>query len=170
MIKFRQCIFPVGQGGFSMGFLTKTDHNNIDRILYNYVYDCGSIDLSELDRELAQVEELLMKDNLLINTVFISHLDADHINGFDKLCKIINGNIKNIILPYIDSKEQLYLIAVALSENKLSESYFQFITDTNKWIKDRAPKAKIFKLRAKKILSSPFPLLRTIVLGQKIQM
>ena len=126
----------------------------------------------KLHRELAQVEELLMKDNLLINTVFISlsHLDADHINGFDKLCKIINGNIKNIILPYIDSKEQLYLIAVALSENKLSESYFQFITDTNKWIKDRAPKAKIFKLRAKKILSSPFPLLRRIVLGQKIQM
>ena len=157
MIKFRQCIFPVGQGGFSMGFLTKTDHNNIDRILYNYVYDCGSIDLIELNRELAQVKKLLMKDNLLINTVFISHLDADHINGFDKLCKIINGNIKNIILPYIDSKEQLYLIAVALSENKLSESYFQFITDTNKWIKDRAPKAKIFKLRAKKNIEQPFP-------------
>lgn len=157
MIKFRQCIFPVGQGGFSMGFLTKTDHNNIGRILYNYVYDCGSIDLSELDRELAQVEELLMKDNLLINTVFISHLDADHINGFNKLCKIVNGNIKNIILPYIDSKEQLYLIAVALSENKLSESYFQFITDTNKWIKDRAPEAKIFKLRAKKNIEQPFP-------------
>lgn len=157
MIKFRQCIFPVGQGGFSMGFLTKTDHNNVDRILYNYVYDCGSIDLSELNRELAQVKKLLMKDNLLINTVFISHLDADHINGFDKLCKIINGNIKNIILPYIDSKEQLYLIAVALSENKLSESYFQFITDTNKWIKDRAPKAKIFKLRAKKNIEQPFP-------------
>lgn len=157
MIKFRQCIFPVGQGGFSMGFLTKTDHNNIGRILYNYVYDCGSIDLSELDRELAQVEELLMKDNLLINTVFISHLDADHINGFNKLCKIVNGNIKNIILPYIDRKEQLYLIAVALSENKLSESYFQFITDTNKWIKDRAPEAKIFKLRAKKNIEQPFP-------------
>ena len=157
MIKFRQCIFPVGQGGFSMGFLTKTDHNNVDRILYNYVYDCGSIDLSELNRELAQVKKLLMKDNLLINTVFISHLDADHINGFDKLCKIINGNIKNIILPYIDSKEQLYLIAVALSENKLSESYFQFITDTNKWIKDRAPEAKIFKLRAKKNIEQPFP-------------
>lgn len=113
----------------------------------------------KLHRELAQVEELLMKDNLLINTVFISlsHLDADHINGFDKLCKIINGNIKNIILPYIDSKEQLYLIAVALSENKLSESYFQFITDTNKWIKDRAPEAKIFKLRAKKNIEQPFP-------------
>lgn len=76
--------------------------------MYNYVYDCGSIDLSELDRELAQVEELLMKDNLLINTVFISHLDADHINGFNKLCKIVNGNIKNIILPYIDIVKNSY--------------------------------------------------------------
>ena len=56
--------------------------------LYTYVYDCGSDQLNALRSELDAAHSHFPEGgDAWIDTVFISHLDADHVNGFDSLCE-----------------------------------------------------------------------------------
>jgi len=84
--RFRQSVWAVGQGGFTMGSLYE-EGSSVKR-LYTYVYDCGSDQLNALRSELDAAHSHFPEGgDAWIDTVFISHLDADHVNGFDSLCE-----------------------------------------------------------------------------------
>lgn len=68
---FHKRLFPVGQGGFSLGGLRGRDGS----LLYSYVYDCGSDQLNALRREMDVAKSLFNIDEKYIDVVYISHLD-----------------------------------------------------------------------------------------------
>lgn len=136
---FHKRLFPVGQGGFSLGGLRESDGS----LLYSYVYDCGSDQLNALRREMDVAKSLFNIDEKHIDVVYVSHLDSDHINGFDHLCQLVDNKIRKVVLPYLDIHDSYYLIASELCSNSTSGLFMEFLVDPVKWVKSRLPEADI---------------------------
>lgn len=94
-----KCFYPIGQGAFySETHRTDSGENIV------IVYDCGSDNLSDLEREI---------DNFgfrKIDYLVISHFHRDHINGIPSLLK--KGiQIKKVFIPKLTNSEKaLYFI------------------------------------------------------------
>lgn len=92
---------PVGQGSFYTG---KLEIGFNSRNQFNFVFDCGTIS----DRNNLRIARNNFKSNLnskLLNILFISHLDDDHVNGIKEL---LNGIICNdVYMPYLTPFERL---------------------------------------------------------------
>ncbi|HGM5293802.1 TPA: hypothetical protein ACKP0P_000331 [Serratia marcescens] len=140
---FKKSIFAVGQGGFSMGVLYGKDKR---KPIYSYIYDCGSIQVSSLESEIVTAIERLPTDEENINTVFISHLDADHINGFDKVCEHVDRRIEKVVIPYLDIISKYYEVAHSLNTNNCTGLFFSFLENPITWIKNRIPNVEIIQL------------------------
>lgn len=150
---FHKRLFPVGQGGFSLGGLRGRDGS----LLYSYVYDCGSDQLNALRREMDVAKSLFNIDEKYIDVVYISHLDSDHINGFDHLCQLVDNKIRKVVLPYLDIHDSYYLIASELCSNSTSGLFMEFLIDPVKWIKSRLPEADISLLYPSDIDDNFYP-------------
>ena len=109
MIKVTRNFYPIGQGAFYHEELNLPDNQNI-----NVIYDCGSFNKSCLIN--------VIKDNFagkMIDAVFISHLDNDHINCLDDLLKI--ARVRHVYFPIISSEEKVMNL---FSVNKIFDYYF----------------------------------------------
>lgn len=135
MFQFTKSVWAVGQGGFASGVL-KDDKQ---QLLFSYVYDCGSDQSRELVREIdfarQQCDEL--------SVVFLSHLDTDHVNGFDRLCGAFNDRINEVVLPYLDNVSRYYMVARELGNKAPSFQLLEFLVDPEVWIRRRLPNASI---------------------------
>lgn len=142
---FRQTIWAVGQGGFSMGSLYL--NSTSQRRLYTYVYDCGSDQLNALRREMGSARNHFdASESGSIDVVFLSHLDSDHVNGFDALCEAFNRQIDRVVLPYLDFESRYYLAGAAMANQNASGLFLEFLVDPVKWIQTRLPNADIVLL------------------------
>ena len=97
-------IHPIGQGAF----YTERFVDDNDTTIANVVYDCGcGIRLSK------QSESLItsaFKGSDKIDILFISHFDADHVNGIMALKN--NGiKIKFVVMPFVAPEEIDFLLA-----------------------------------------------------------
>lgn len=102
MNKFR--FMNVGQGLFYHGRISG----------FNFVYDCGSTSplRNQYLNNCIQSEFLPNED---IEYVFISHLDEDHINGYNLLRRY--ANVKRLILPYLGNNSLfVYLFLMCLCD------------------------------------------------------
>ena len=82
-MRMKRTFHSVGQGAFY------TERFNIGNRKINVVYDCGTTTAPKekiIEREISNV----FKKNEEIHALFISHLDADHINGIEYLAKYCN--------------------------------------------------------------------------------
>lgn len=111
MNKFR--FMNVGQGLFYHGRIGD----------FNFVYDCGSTSpLSNQYLNNCIQSEFLPKED--IEYVFISHLDKDHINGYNLLRRY--ANVKRLILPYLGNDRLfVYLFLMCLCDE--DDELFQHI-------------------------------------------
>jgi hypothetical protein len=109
-------VLPIGQGNFAIEKFSD----------FTAVFDCGS------KTDIALVHEEIDKnffDGEKIDTVFVSHLDCDHINGIDYLIK--KCTVKSIVIPYLYRE----LILISFIYNKLfnipynTSSFLSFIYD-----------------------------------------
>lgn len=96
----KRSFLPVGQGAFY------TEQFTYDSQKVNVIYDCGST--TDIKKVEEQIENRFSK-NEIINAVFLSHLDRDHINGLPYLLKYCI--VKNLFFPLItkESKGMLRL-------------------------------------------------------------
>ena len=133
--QFQKSVWAVGQGGFSSGVLRGSD----GEVVYSYVYDCGSNQLNPLRREIALAKTCCDK----ISTVFLSHLDADHVNGFDTLCQAFDQRIDEVVLPYLDQVTRYYLVSQAMVDGSASGLFLDFVIEPQAWIRARLPNALI---------------------------
>lgn len=91
-MKMTRTFQPVGQGAFYTEQFCKDDGGS-----FNIVYDCGS---DSLDYEsLSKVIQNSFAKGTVIDAVFISHFDNDHVNGLPELMK--NFWVKKIFLPVV---------------------------------------------------------------------
>ena len=89
---------PVGQGAFYTEQFSKDDGE-----AFNVVYDCGSDSLDI--QSLSKVIKKSFPKESIIDAVFISHFDNDHVNGLPELMR--NFKIKKILLPLITGAAEI---------------------------------------------------------------
>ena len=87
---------PVGQGAFYCEQFSVAGPEKI-----NIVYDCGS--LTSVSFVEHQIKYNFQEDEV-IHAVFLSHLDADHINGLPYLLKYCN--VKKIFFPLLTEENK----------------------------------------------------------------
>lgn len=111
-MEFKRVFHPVGQGAF----FTETFFNKEEGYGSTIVYDCGSISSKEL---LYREIDNFKNEHKSFNILFISHFDADHVNGLKRLLEkdvIDKGFIDFLIKNYsieryeIENLIRLYLV------------------------------------------------------------
>ena len=121
-------ILPVGQGAF---YVEKFKNGK------NIVYDCGSMGNEKKIKELI---EKCFKRNKVIEAIFISHLDKDHMSGVKDL--LSKCEVKRICFPLITEEIKQALKIKIMIEEATGNSYSDFIKE---FIED--PEAAIKKIK-----------------------
>lgn len=104
---------PVGQGAF---YCEQFDVNSEERV--NVIYDCGSATDEQLVEQ--QIRNTFEKGEI-IHAVFISHLDADHINGIPYLLKYCN--VKKMFFPLITRTDVKYMMLHNMVKGETRDSF-----------------------------------------------
>lgn len=101
IMEVQRVIHPIGQGAFY------TESIHIDGSVCNIVYDCGSGSGKNAPALLKREISSFYNENDVIDILFISHFDNDHINGISELRKKVS-RIKNIVVPLVDCDDIWY--------------------------------------------------------------
>lgn len=114
-----QTQFAVGQGGLHLAQLQLSDYvqgPDVPSKPLSVVYDCGGHgDPAALRRGLQMLRRSLPSGNdgvtEHLDVLVLSHLHADHINGFKRLVAGVPLTIGKLIIPHYDDEHQLALLA-----------------------------------------------------------
>ena len=100
-MKIFRTIHPVGQGAFySEEFMCeKTGDSAL------IVYDCGSTDTVQLKCKISS----FFAKRKVIDILFISHFDNDHVNGIAEI-RNLGVKIKTVVVPLIDKNDRWFYI------------------------------------------------------------
>lgn len=91
---FKRVLHPVGQGAF----FTEHFFDSAGNAFFNVVYDCGEkSSTNHVDREIDNTLNLGGKPEV-IDVMFISHLDEDHINGIGHLVNVGCLTAKSVVI------------------------------------------------------------------------
>lgn len=116
MTQILRTFHPVGQGAF----YTETHRDCYTQNQINIVYDCGT-KTKEIN-----IENVIHKaffQNTVIDILFISHFDEDHISGIYELKN--RCTIKKVVIPLIPQEDRLLFIIT----NEISSPYKEIITN-----------------------------------------
>lgn len=120
---------PVGQGFFHVGWIqpVKAEEG------FFYVYDCGAMAeyTSARNREIGKLVAHIGR-RARLDFLVISHMDADHVNGVEKLVTDGAFNVDTVMMPLVDMKERLLAFASVAHhdpESARSSFYREFIVD-----------------------------------------
>ena len=127
-VRFWHKQYPVGQGGFHVGHV-RLGSSRISPT-FRWAYDCGSVQRTPLEREIRRVTARKSLDVL-----FLSHLDNDHVSGVDQL--VSNTTVRQVVLPYLEDHDRVFLLAAAASARTLSGNYIGMLSDPLSWFGDR---------------------------------
>ena len=122
-------IHPIGQGAFYSEKIMEGDRN-----IANVVYDCGS----ELKQSISEKGEILIntvfKKKDVIDILFISHFDLDHVNGIVKLYERVK-HIQYVVMPLLSSREKDYYITIYEAFDKTG-NLIKIFKDTKTFFKN----------------------------------
>lgn len=112
---------PIGQGAFYSERFFDFEERTL-----NIVYDCGVEKVEERHKKIVRAS--FTKDDI-IDYLFISHLDDDHISLVKTLKESVQ-RIYNVVLPYIDREDIELQYALSLISNDSNTLYFW------RWLRD----------------------------------
>ena len=136
--------YPIGQGCFHAGDIRWTDEVSGFPEDFHYVYDCGSSDGS------AVLEDAIVawrSQAHRLDALFVSHLDADHVNGIDRLLGSVTA--QTVYIPYLDDAAVVLDIVEADIVGALSASLIEARMDPGSWFGRRGVASVVL------VLSSP---------------
>lgn len=105
----------VGQGGFHTSSFEIHDENSPDRLRHSFelVFDCGTVSKGPDGRDpkdfIAERIDAYQNTGDVVDALFISHLDSDHLNGAATLCNV--REVLQVFLPYFQQEEMALFIA-----------------------------------------------------------
>ncbi len=123
--------YPVGQGCFHAGHIQAAPDESGVAADFRYIYDCGSTNL----RALAGVVDTYRMKGSSVNALFVSHLDADHVNGLDRLLGVVSVN--TVYIPYVDQAVSILDIVEADLEGAVSASLIEAKIAPGSWFGSR---------------------------------
>lgn len=95
--KVTRIFHPVGQGAFY------SERHDVDGQKFNIIYDCGSFNV----RQGTKVVEEAFDENEIIDSLFISHFDFDHISLLQTLIR--RCQMRKVVLPLLHEDVRLAL-------------------------------------------------------------
>lgn len=101
-INIERVIHPIGQGGFITEFIYVPSPKFKDSNVYKVIYDCGS----ETAGTLPPIIDRLFPYDSIVDCLFISHFDSDHVNGIDHLLSRIK-KVRHVVLPLMNKMHKL---------------------------------------------------------------
>ena len=116
--------FPIGQGCFHAGVIGLADSES-EKI--HYVYDCGSKKQNTLQNEI----DFYKTQTSLINALFVSHFDFDHVSGLDRLLAAVK--VKTVYVPYVDQSVLVIDLIEAEMNGTLSASLIEASIEPESW-------------------------------------
>ena len=132
-VDFLQVQFPVGQGGFHVGWLIENYKYFAPRIGnagFAWTYDCGSNQLDILSEQIRTITDKRL------DMLFLSHLDSDHVVGVDKLLSAAES-VDEVILPYLGDVEWALHLAAAAGRSNLSGTFIDLVASPSDWFGTR---------------------------------
>ena len=119
--------YPIGQGCFHAGHVRWYETSRFPED-FHYVYDCGSSDGSP-----ALGDAIVSKRNQAsrIDALFVSHLDADHVNGLDRFLGSVT--VDTVYIPYMDAAALVVDILEAEIDGAVSASFIEAHIDPQSW-------------------------------------
>lgn len=106
--------FPVGQGGLmTCSIECRQPHANRRR--FHFVFDCGSINKEHLRESLNEIE------TRALDILFISHLDADHVNCIDMLLERMT--VETVVLPCLDPLQVTAIVCESLNGSGMTGDF-----------------------------------------------
>lgn len=130
----RRCFHPVGQGAFY------SERHMCHNININIVYDCGTEYKNRNNTGIKSVVRQSFRKDDVIDILFISHFDFDHISLIDTLRKTVK-RIKRVVIPLLQEEEKVFLYKVykALGEDDLA----QLVKEPNKFFGEEGEETRI---------------------------
>ena len=120
--------YPIGQGCFHAGLIRWTDKSSSKADDFHYIYDCGSRDgAGALQDAIAACRRQTSR----IDALFVSHLDADHVNGIDRLLGSVS--VDTVYIPYVNSVVPTLEILKADAAGAVSASLIEVHMDPRSW-------------------------------------
>ena len=116
--------FPIGQGCFHAGAISLTASASET---IHYVYDCGSTKQLILQNAI----DFYKTQTSLINALFVSHFDVDHISGLDRL--LASVKVDTVYVPYVDSLVLILDLTEAEMDGALSASLIEASLEPESW-------------------------------------
>lgn len=117
---------PVGQGAFYCECFRKGMKDE----KLNIVYDCGSTtNVAYVEKEIKHTFE----KGEIIDALFISHLDEDHVNGIPFLLSYCN--VKKIFFPIISSNNKK-ILKIAFAIRRIKGFISEFVEDSDQAIRN----------------------------------
>lgn len=140
--------YPAGHGTFFAGDLIRW---NDEKVIFSWVYDCGSKRRSWLSDLIESykysrftIHSLPKEKHEKIDMLCISHFDADHVNGLEKL--LSEFSVDTLVLPYLPLNTRLE-IALALDLDATGDtSAMLFTIDPIGFLSQRGYLEKISKI------------------------
>lgn len=121
--------YGVGQGCFHVQELVFEDVTKTSPMLtYRFIYDCGaSIFQKEKTLDWCIHHATAGSTPLDIDAVYLSHFEADHVNGLKKLCQ--SATVRRIYAPHITVDQVLHIIAQQLADGvRWTTEYRDFVS------------------------------------------
>ena len=116
MCEMRRRFLPVGQGAFYVEQFF--DYGTVRDRRVNVVYDCGSLSGSTLLHD--RIDDCFYAGEK-IHALFLSHFDADHVNGLEYLLK--HYQVEHIFFPLLTKEDKALIRLQYLINNTLSDNY-----------------------------------------------
>ena len=138
--------YAVGQGGFhgaSLRVVPNPDSPQASNPPYTYVYDCGT---SNSKYVLGRAVNSFRREHAVIDALFISHFDNDHIKGLDRLlAKPIE--VKDVFIPYMSNiYVAFYLLEYAKSGRKVTDSLIDAMLFPASFFGDRGRVSRLIRV------------------------
>jgi hypothetical protein len=143
-LEAQQIQFPVGQGGLHLAqlrLLTKTSHASPSPI--SIMFDCGGMGSSAALSgclSAARLALAVQSGRRRLHLLMLSHLHADHINGFKQLIGSGPIAIDRLIIPHYDDDDRLVLLAQLADQTADIDLVMQvdeITADPGQWFGDR---------------------------------
>jgi len=139
--KITRIFHPVGQGAFY------SERHDVDGQMFNVVYDCGSFGI----KRGTKVVEETFHDNEIIDILFVSHFDYDHISLIPVLLN--KCHIRKVVLPllhedilFVLSGYYRYRMASNGRLRSSAEKSLQLLNDPQKWFREECGAREKVKL------------------------
>jgi hypothetical protein len=134
----------VGHGGLHHGIFVT------GRPSIRWVYDCGSWRKAGREALRGCIDDFARRckrdGNRGIDLLFVSHFDADHVNGIRQLLKAVPGKTKTVVLPYLGEVGAFAVLCEAAARGRCPPALIDQVVDPVRWFQELGAE-RIIQLR-----------------------